>query len=321
MKKFLVRGLLFCSLLILITLGMLYMSFRLVPDNTYLLAQFDKMAKIDDPNRPASIILLGGSNVAFGFDSEMLQDSLHIPVINAAVHAGLGIQFIANDCLPRLREGDILVYSPETPSFYSDGGFYGNMSMSEMFFLRGMTMPRLHDVNKWKIVENIPWNMYKNFISIASSTKEKIGLKAKNPDVYQRNHFNEYGDLNWHWTNDSLQHYSGTSAASQKRLTLNRNFCDYIIADLKDAEQRGVKVVMFPPAAARDNFKGSEYKFSEVAAYMGEHGFSYPDTTGVDFMDYDCTYNTEYHMNKKGAQLHTQHLIEYLRSGKMSSGR
>lgn len=313
MKRFLLSGALFCMLLFVITFISLKASFHFVTDDDYLLAQFDKMQMIDNPNRPASIVLLGGSNVAFGFDSEMLEDSLHIPVINAATHAGLGIKFIVDDCLPRLRKGDILVYSPESTSFYSESGFYGQYALSELFFLRGMTLPKYCASSMKTIAENIPYVTYNNYYSGVTEFKKKMIHKVEKPDPYHRSYFSKQGDMKWHWVNDSLLHYSQVPTNSLTHELLDYDKCDYVVEALKSAQQRGITVVCFSPVAAHDFANGSEYKFSEFAAYMATHGFVYPDSTGVDLMPTENTYNTHYHMNKRGAQLHTKHLISYLK--------
>jgi hypothetical protein len=137
--------------------------------------------------------------------------------------------------------------------------------------------------------------------------------KVEKPDPYHRSYFSKQGDMKWHWVNDSLLHYSQVPTDSLTHELLDYDKCDYVVEALKSAQQRGITVVCFSPVAAHDFANGSEYKFSEFAAYMATHGFVYPDSTGVDLMPTENTYNTHYHMNKRGAQLHTKHLISYLK--------
>jgi hypothetical protein len=70
---------------------------------------------------------------------------------------------------------------------------------------------------------------------------------------------------------------------------------------------------MFSPAADKTFFRNEHYRFATVAKRLGDAGFPCPDSTGVDLMDNDCTYDTHYHLYKKGSALHTQHLISWLR--------
>ncbi|HPG73671.1 MAG TPA: hypothetical protein PLM49_05215, partial [Bacteroidales bacterium] len=59
-------------------------------------AIIDKHKRIDSIKSP-KIIFAGGSNLPFGIDSKMIQDSLHTPVVNLGLHAGLGLDFMLNE--------------------------------------------------------------------------------------------------------------------------------------------------------------------------------------------------------------------------------
>jgi len=103
-------------------------------DYSYTMVWNDKMKMLEDPNRRPTIVLLGGSNVAFGFQSQMIIDSIGMPVINAGLHAGIGLKFMLDECLPRLHRDDVLVLSPETAShFYGETSYYGNDELTYMF--------------------------------------------------------------------------------------------------------------------------------------------------------------------------------------------
>lgn len=66
------------------------------------------------------IVLVGGSSGAFGFDSESLQRSLGKPVINMALNAPVGLEYMLNEAKPHVRAGDLVVLAPEYHLFYPD---------------------------------------------------------------------------------------------------------------------------------------------------------------------------------------------------------
>src|ERR1700712_3240683 len=106
MTRFLVKLFSFVALLgiTLLLLG----NKKKKPDyNNYLAAIIDKHRRLDSITGPR-IIFAGGSSVAFGIDSKKMQEELHMPVINTALLAGLGLTFITNELIAKMRQGDII---------------------------------------------------------------------------------------------------------------------------------------------------------------------------------------------------------------------
>ncbi len=140
------------------------------------------------------IVVIGGSNVAYGLDSKRIQDALHIPVINAGLHASLGMKFYLTDVKPYIREGDIVVVIPEYSQYYTDT-FYGNVELVSVLF----------DVypDGRKEIDIKQWLHLMRFIPFYAATKLKL---SKEPGrigpvgVYDRKAFNSYGDAYVHWT-------------------------------------------------------------------------------------------------------------------------
>ena len=57
--------------------------------NDFLAAIIDKHQRLESFSTPVTIFA-GGSNLAYGLDSDMLTQELQSPVVNLALHAGLG---------------------------------------------------------------------------------------------------------------------------------------------------------------------------------------------------------------------------------------
>src|SRR6476661_8416978 len=86
-------------------------------DNDYIAAVLEKDRLIRNTPSP-KIILVGGSNLAFGVDSKLLQDSLRLPVVNMGLYAKLGLRYMLAQVKPYIRAGDIVVVVPEYDQFY-----------------------------------------------------------------------------------------------------------------------------------------------------------------------------------------------------------
>jgi len=78
----------------------------------YMASLRDKFARVKMIDEP-KIILVGGSNVAFGFDSELLENEMEMPVVNFGLHANLSQSFVSDLIKKQLNPGDIVVLAPE----------------------------------------------------------------------------------------------------------------------------------------------------------------------------------------------------------------
>lgn len=75
----------------------------------YLQAYNKKCQLLEDTPSPR-IIFVGGSNLAFGLDSQRIKDSLNINVINYGLHAGIGLKYMMMT-YPPMQEKVTLLYS------------------------------------------------------------------------------------------------------------------------------------------------------------------------------------------------------------------
>lgn len=66
---------------------------------------------------PPRVILVGGSNVSFGFAPDILEDALRRPVVNMGLAAALGIEFMLNEVRSSIAPGDIVILSFEYDLF------------------------------------------------------------------------------------------------------------------------------------------------------------------------------------------------------------
>lgn len=131
MKHFLQKTVLYTALFALFAL--------LVCVLTSLLAHPYMMRKgrgsVIDKNRRLAmlpspkVVLVGGSNVCYGINSKMLQDSLHMPVVDMTINADVGMLFYYNQVKPFIHKNDIVIGIPE---YGADDKIWGDESMYEL---------------------------------------------------------------------------------------------------------------------------------------------------------------------------------------------
>ena len=69
-------------------------------------------------NTSKKVVLVGGSNLAFGADSTVIRDVTSCPVVNMGMNGYFGVRFMLEEVKPELRAGDIVVVAWEYDSFY-----------------------------------------------------------------------------------------------------------------------------------------------------------------------------------------------------------
>jgi hypothetical protein len=300
MKKFLKYTAIFWGTIVLTILLLSHVIYRFTPNDTYCYAYNDKMAMLDNPTRKPSIVLLAGSSAAYGFQSQIIVDSIGMPVINTGLTANLGLKYMLDEVPRRLKPGDILVFCPEEYIFRYKG-YYGTNAFTYMFYHQMVPMSEICKAQMRSIIEQTP-----SYIS-KGSMRTILGETD-----HQRKKFNKYGDFTGHWV-DSLRHCNSLRPKPDPHEEYYEVAFEHSFTVLKALQDRGIRIIMFCPPGDRFTFSGIKYKFSQIAKAFNRAGFKYPDETGVDWFDNEFTYDTEYHLNRKGSYIHTQRLIKWLK--------
>jgi hypothetical protein len=153
--------------------------------NASIIGKYNRLKNIDTPK----IILVGDSNVAFGFDSEKIQTAFNMPVVNFGLHAGLGQTFHTEMIKKHINEGDIVVIAPLTFNDNSDR-------------IRDNVLAWVTIENHYHLWNGISSENYKDMLfAFPSYLKKAIKLFLTNrgnkpiEDIYSLASFNEYGDV------------------------------------------------------------------------------------------------------------------------------
>ena len=138
MKRFILKTALFC---VASFAALVFVCFCF-PDvgmkRSMLEVELKKRSVLRDKPGPR-IVFVGGSSVAHGIDSKLIEKGLGRPVVNMGLHAGLGICYNMASALPCLHKGDVVFLLPEYSNYY-DNNCYGNME----------TLAMVADVISWK---------------------------------------------------------------------------------------------------------------------------------------------------------------------------
>lgn len=252
-----------------------------------------------------AVVLVGGSNVAFGFFSKLIEDSLNRKVINAGVHADIGLELIMNQIAARSRKGDVVVICPEYSHFYNNVA-YGGQPLADLFYLSpALIQSYLSNQKQVKtILTNTP--------AFLKSKLEYMAVKAVFPrfkNVYQKSGFNIHGDMVAHWNekSEAIKPVYGLGEA------FNRPFIQYFFQEINRMKAKGVEVFLFPPVMAQSSFAHVKGQVSQLELVFK----SFDSRFAVQPKDYafpdSLFYDTPFHMTQQGAVLHSKMLAGELK--------
>ncbi len=181
------------------------------------------------------IVVIGGSSVAFGIDSALMEEELGRPCVNFGLYAAFGLKPMLDLSLGSLEKGDLVVIAPELSSqMFSDYVGYEYLlealeGRSDMAMALGMDYAA-------GFVAKLP-DYAKNSKKLLSSG----GLKVSG--VYAASSFDERGDMIYSREKNIME--GGFSPDNLPELTkelLSTSFVNMINTYVKAAEKKGAKV-------------------------------------------------------------------------------
>lgn len=301
-------------IIMVLVLGVNYRAFSLYRQRnmqSYIAASIDKEKMLADSRSPR-IILVGGSGVAFGFNSEIIQQVTGFETLNMGLQGSLGIRFQLNSIKPFLANGDIVVISPEYNNF-TYGFIGGDLLLQDLIVNPGdiRYISSLSEVTG--LVKNLS-NVHTSAIDTMINVYIKKGclICESTERIYYRQAFNPYGDIttnqvDYATTQDVLL-LDGSKADGNTRQTIQllNNFSNY-------AEQNGIQVyLVYPPTSIITN-QVSQAVVQNLDRQLRAN-LAMPILGSIaesQYKDY-LMFNTVYHLNAGGAAYHTQQFLSWL---------
>jgi hypothetical protein len=298
-----------------LTCGYIIYLNPLVPKdpNGYMATIIDKHRRLDSLPSP-KLIFVGASNLAFGLNCKLIEDSLKIPTVNMGLHGALGLPFILNEVKSNIKAGDIVILSLEyyllfksdiklikrTIDLYPEAANYVEMAPIKKAIQEAFYVPVLAA------------NLKRIQTTILHGLPPKDDPSKKIPmSGYRRNMFSEYGDvvgeLNYKLPAELRDSKMNIDDYSEGIKTLDK-FADYVRS--KDAS------IYFCysnyPEKAFEKNKKPIYNFKEqldkqlnIEIINTPEDFVFPEK---DFLD------TVNHLNKQGREKRTMKMIQILKA-------
>ncbi|MDR2042121.1 MAG: hypothetical protein LBP98_07360 [Tannerella sp.] len=300
-QKLSLLGLLFGGIMLSFVL-LLSVSLHMRRDD-YLMAFFVKREMLIEKHRQKtpSIILLGGSNVAYGFNSGVLRDSLNMPVINTGIGAGIGLKFMLDNTSKYLTEGDILVIAPEYVHFFGNSA-YGNTDLAQLLYIDWSLCENFHAKQAKAVIFGTK-NLVRDYLLLSPLKRESKKL------IFKLSDFNRYGDMAAHWTMQPLP-YEHASPGEFK--TVNTSFLDYYEHAVEALRNRGVQVVIIPPSFSETSYRNMETKLIPLFAELEKRNLAFAIPPQEAAYPDSLFFDTHYHLGYEGVMIRTNRLVNLL---------
>lgn len=261
-----------------------------------------KQARLKALSSP-KVIVIGGSNAAFGLDSERLEEALCMPVVNMAIHAGLGVEYMVNEVKGSIGKGDIVIASFEF-ALYSKA-----ILDSEVHVLTADLVPGAFAAMPWYrrprvYLDIAAMRLQASWKYATGEWDEEVAEK-----VYRASGFNERGDLVSHL---GLPPRGPDRQQAVKHLRpFFGNDMLPLVRELSDSVQahQATLFVTWPAMALSSQRRDvvdvvRDRMSSEGFPLLGDQAdYLYPDSAFLD---------SHYHLRASGRQQRTQQLIHDL---------
>ena len=275
--------------------------------------KYDRLNSIEGEK----IVVVGGSSVAFGLDSERLESYTGMPVVNFGLYAALGTKLMLDLSLSGIGEGDIVIISPET-----------DIQTMSLYFNADTTLKAM-DGNFYMLrdvaVKNIPslvgsvWN----FSSEKLSLMRKEDGESSSDEIYLSKYFNEYGDFALYERRENVMptYYDPNTAITLDKSHYESNsdvgeFIDYLGEYIAKCKKKGATVYYSYAPMNEMALSGSstEENIAEFDEWLRRE-LDCPIIGEIDesILEAGYFFDTNFHLNDAGAFVRTLRLARALR--------
>ena len=299
------------AVILALVIGMLFVFITVLVlpsqfDELYFGELADKYARLrsfDDENK---IVVIGGSSVAFGLDSPMMEEYTGYPTVNFGLYGPLGTAIMMDLTRGHIHEGDIVILAPETD----------HQTMSMYFNGEGMWECCDSDFTMLLKVRPRDWGEMLGSFWTYAEKKYQFYLygKAKPDGVYGHDSFDEYGDISYRRDMPVMDGWYDTEVLIDLDTSIiDEDYIDFVNKYIRYCESQGATVYFsWPPMnalAVQQDLAG----ILEYATFVREN-FDCPLISNITeyITQPGFFYDTNYHLTDRGVVVHTARIIQDL---------
>jgi hypothetical protein len=276
------------------------------PDESthYFGAMNDKLARLQGcaGNR---LMVMGGSNVAFGIHSQELQEQTGLETVNLGMHVSLGLDYAIQCAAWHVRSGDVVLMVPEYELLISELQ-EGDAKIINQLLTHCPSATRYFDTSQHR-----GWKQFLDQDALCQAHQwvaracRRIRKSDSSDRIYQRASFNELGDV--------VAHYgrTGEHEVSKSLPEINAERLDQAIEKLNRlaaiCRQRGAAVYLaFPPLPQRTYARSAEAVRRVQASLQARLEMAILNRPEESVFASDQFFDTGDHLNQRAGRQRTQ---------------
>jgi hypothetical protein len=290
------------------------------------------------------VVILGGSNALFGFNSALIERETGVKTVNMSLHAALELDYLVQFARPALKKGDTVILALEYTFYFEkkrkqtcfNSWYTNNLMAWDTQFLMEMPVTgkiclvlsaspkRIMNgalaqlVSEGLLERHTSRRLLPNNEVIKKMEYAREWARQGNPaPAYGLARMNEYGDFKGEDRSTYFEdrHYGFKSARQVAGRSRNwkaiRNFADY-------CRSRGIRLVVAWPPTIDDPQTGvksprARSAISQIRRALQELGI--PVLGDPEDFSFGREYflDTKYHLNATGGTLRTEKLVPLLK--------
>lgn len=281
----------------------------LVPEgNDYAMATLRKHERLETaPGQRA--ILVGGSNLAFGIDSPIIQQETGLTPVNMGMNGYFGVRYMLSEIREDVRAGDVVVIAFEWDNYFkSINGDPNDLTVITK------ANPRAWGYLTWVqrarvLLRGIPYAAQQKVMRLmrqaVDALRPLVGAEREADESFQlvgaierADGFTPEGDLTTHlgvaWTEPHEQGIDLTTNG------IDPEVIPYIAAFAEEMRARGVTVMISYTPVMRSFYTQHAGVIDEVHARMLAAGLDAPRPPRDYVYDEPVFFDTVYHLNAEG---------------------
>ncbi len=282
---------------------------ELIATETFYAATLDKHELLEKQTTPR-LIFVGGSNVAFGIDSQkIVGDSGYNPV-NMGLHAGLGLEYYFREIEEKIKPGDVLLVSLEYEHFVSQ-----TPTLAERLFSTIESRPQNIRFVPLYFLPSMLDKAFMQFGGMLRNTQKSLSGSVEQDKIYRRSSFNTVGDMIEHHSHESVD-LSRKDKANVDNVTPQTvmNAVQLLNQFNKKAEIKGAKVFYSYSPLLRRVFDNYTSEITLIRTIMKSDAKVTVIDSPKDLALADkYFFDSEYHLNHLGKEIRAKHIYQKLR--------
>ena len=301
MKRFIYLSCVFLSIIVAFFVLGLLIPATPKASKSLLFSAIEKEQLLKSTTSPR-LILIGGSNLSFGINSQMLKDSLQMNPINTGIHASIGLIYMLNNLTSFVQKGDLIILAAEYEQFYGELAFGENQLLRTVFDVNPRKLTTLEFTQLIHLLKYIP-----KYSLSKLNPYEYHNTNSSSRNLYSRTSFNKFGDVTKHWNMKSNKCLPHTLS--------NQKYNDYSIAKIlefnNEIKKKEAKLLISFCGFQKSSFENcnKEIQFIEKRLLLNSNLNIISNPSDYIIPD-SLIFDSPYHFTKKGADLRTFQLIK-----------